>query len=74
VSSLTFYVCLLWMVKDPLASYHNQPGRWHHTLSGTSGPREEWRMMTTFNVLALFSGAGAGAMVVILMVAWALDR
>jgi hypothetical protein len=31
-------------------------------------------LLTTFNVLALFSGLGAGAMVVILMVAWALDR
>jgi hypothetical protein len=31
-------------------------------------------MMTIFNVLALFSGVGAGAMVVVLIVAWALDR
>jgi len=30
--------------------------------------------MTTLNVLALFSGAGTGAMIAFLMVAWALDR
>jgi len=30
--------------------------------------------MTTFHVLAILSGAGTGAMVVILMVTWALDR
>jgi len=31
-------------------------------------------VMTTLNVLALFSGAGTGAMIAFLMVAWALDR
>jgi len=30
--------------------------------------------MMTINLLAFFSGIGAGAMVVILIVAWALDR
>jgi hypothetical protein len=30
--------------------------------------------LTAFNALALFSGVGAGAMVVILMVAWVLGR